>query len=413
MPNKKTEDFLQKLMHCIECGEIGTCVNEAVRLAQDMEITASELLTLSSKYRKYGNNDLEYLLALTAIQKSNGMEKAKAFNKAGRAARAIHKLKEAEEHYLNAIKINPNDECVHNGYAFLLYDMKRYDEAEKYYLKAIEINPKHEYAHNNYANLLKDLERYDEAEKHYLKAIEINPKDEYAYGNYANLLNDLERYDEAETYYLEDIKINPKKDHVFNNYANMLHNIKKYDVAEKYYLKTIEINPKHEHAHNNYANLLKTLKRYDEAEVQYIKAENVALNLDPRFLNDWASRSKVSVINKKDKGCHSIILKHTPKLLALVYYNYGGLLSTLNRVDEAEEKYKKAIRTDQEYAAAYAGYANLLANLDRNTEAEIYYKTSIKLDPTNDKVLHCYANFLYRLEYFDKSQTILEKINTK
>ncbi len=38
--NNKTEEFLQKLAPCIECGELEACVEEAARVAREMGIGA-------------------------------------------------------------------------------------------------------------------------------------------------------------------------------------------------------------------------------------------------------------------------------------------------------------------------------------------------------------------------------------
>ncbi|XGI83025.1 tetratricopeptide repeat protein [Halorutilales archaeon Cl-col2-1] len=75
-------------------------------------------------------------------------------------------------------------------------------------------------------------------------------------------------------------------------------------------------------------------------------------------------------------------IKHDPEY-AIAYNNYGLLLyEKLDRPEDAEKKYKKAIKHDPEHAIAYYNYGNLLAReLDRPEDAEKKYKKAIKHDP--------------------------------
>ncbi len=63
-------------------------------------------------------------------------------------------------------------------------------------------------------------------------------------------------------------------------------------------------------------------------------------------------------------------------------YNLGVLLSQyLNRYDEAESAYRKAIELDGNYAPPWNGLGNLLSNhLNRYDEAEFAYRKAIELD---------------------------------
>ncbi len=186
--NNKTDEFLQKLAPCIERGELEACVEEAARVAGEMGIGAEELLDLSSDEEM--ENKLAYILALAAAQDLEGEDQAESYFNAAIAANELGmKLKE-EEHYKNAIDIDPEFTDAHYNYAVLLYKQKKIIDAKLHYKKAIELDPKFIDAHYGYAYLLykQGRENKNEAELHYKKAIELDPNNAKAHGAYGFLL---------------------------------------------------------------------------------------------------------------------------------------------------------------------------------------------------------------------------------
>jgi Tfp pilus assembly protein PilF len=59
----------------------------------------------------------------------------------------------------------------------------------------------------------------------------------------------------------------------------------------------------------------------------------------------------------------------------------GNLLGQLDRNDEAEAAYRKAIELDPKSAWPWANLGTVLAKRDRNEEAEAAYRKAIELDP--------------------------------
>ena len=252
----KINEFLEKLKPCIDKGELDACVDEAVRLAEEMGISASDLLELSNQAVMDEVSGLAYVLADAAAEGLEGKEKAMAHSNAGFAAQNLENIGIAEEQYKLAIEANPTNADSHYYYACLLHELKRQDEAEEQYNLSIEYDPKDVDSHYNYAILLHELKKLDEAEEQYKLVIEADPKYAVAHNNYAILLKGLKRLDEAEKQYKLAIKADQKHAAAHSNYANLLQELKKLDEAEKQYKLAIEIDWKLAAAHGNYGLLL-------------------------------------------------------------------------------------------------------------------------------------------------------------
>ena len=66
---------------------------------------------------------------------------------------------------------------------------------------------------------------------------------------------------------------------------------------------------------------------------------------------------------------------------AVAHYNLGALLKTLKRYDEAEKRYREAIRINSSDALAHNNLGTLLEELKRYDEAEEEYKKATWYDP--------------------------------
>lgn len=134
------EEYLQRLAPCIKRGDLDACVEEASRLAKEEKIDAKDLLERSSSTFRNGNPELAYVLALVAAVGLDGMDVACAFYNAGIAADLIGNKGDAIKHLKKALEINPNCAEAHNNYAIPLIDIGRKTEAEEHYLDAIKID---------------------------------------------------------------------------------------------------------------------------------------------------------------------------------------------------------------------------------------------------------------------------------
>ncbi len=88
---------------------------------------------------------------------------------------------------------------------------------------------------------------------------------------------------------------------------------------------------------------------------------------------------------------------------ATAYSNLGNLLQNQQRIEEAEEAYRKAIDLNPNEATAYSNLGNLLSDQQRIEEAEEAYRKAIDLNPENSSGYWNLGWMLYLMEKWEES----------
>jgi len=74
---------------------------------------------------------------------------------------------------------------------------------------------------------------------------------------------------------------------------------------------------------------------------------------------------------------HSLTLKEDD----VTHLAIASQLKALERLDEAQEHYKRAIALDPEYEVSYFNYANLLVEMKHIAEAKLMYEKALQIEP--------------------------------
>ena len=204
------------------------------------------LMVVAWKQVRYWQNSItlfEHTLEVTA---NNYL----AHNALG-AALGDSRLDEAKEHYLKALRINPDYMAAHNNLGIALEMQGLRDEAISHFLEALRIKPDDMKAHYNLGNILLKQGQIDKAVKHYLKVLFIKTDFEGAYNNLGNILLKQGRYDIAVEYYLEALRINPDLAETHNNLGVALFRKGDRAGAVTHFQEALRINPDDFDARNN------------------------------------------------------------------------------------------------------------------------------------------------------------------
>ncbi len=306
---------------------------------------------------------------------------------------------QAEEYYLKALELDPEDATINQNYAGVLRHKKDYAQAEEYYLKALELDPDNATFNSHYALFLTHSKKdYAQVEKYHLKALKLDPEDATINIHYALFLAHHKKdYAQVEKYLLKALKLDPDNATINQNYARFLAYPKKdYTQAEKYHLKALKLDPDNATINIHYALFLAFLKRdYTQVEKHHLKA----LKLDPEdaTINHYYARFLAH--QKRDyaqaEKYHQKALKLDPEDATINHY-YARFLAYQKRdYAQAEKYYLKALELDPNDADINSHYALFLTLLKRDyAQAEKYYQKALELDPNDADINSHYALFL-------------------
>jgi tetratricopeptide (TPR) repeat protein len=107
-------------------------------------------------------------------------------------------LKKAEEHYQEALKLNPEKyPDAYYNYGVLLLKESRFEEAQAAFTKALQIRPSYAEAHNDMGYLFEREGKLREAGAEYQKAVEAQPDFRRARFNLGRILVNQQDYSDA------------------------------------------------------------------------------------------------------------------------------------------------------------------------------------------------------------------------
>ena len=204
------------------------------------------------------------------------------------------KLVQAEKECSQLIqKVEPNHD-MHNIYAVILFQLKKYDDAIFEWEKAISLKPNYHFGYNNLGNAFLLKNDLNQALKNYNKAIEINPKYYEAIYNKANIFLKLKNFSNAIKYYNETLALNNKYISAYQGKALVYKKIEKFNEAITEWQNIINIDPKNDNAYVQKGDLLFDKQNLNDALTCYEKAYQI--NPEKPFLLG-------SIIHTKTKMC--------------------------------------------------------------------------------------------------------------
>jgi len=175
------------------------------------------------------------------------------------------KIKEAEAHYLlgiskwtenqiqgafiefkKALQLNPSDKGSWNALGLIyLYYLEDFTNAKEHFLTAIRIDPNYSEAHNNLGFTYERMGRFEEAKNAYRTALKnpFYPSPEHAYNNLGRCLYRTGQYEESITAYKEAVKRSPSFHLPYYGLALSYNAIRQYGYAAEALSTAIKLDP--------------------------------------------------------------------------------------------------------------------------------------------------------------------------
>ena len=216
-------------------------------------------------------------------------------------------------------KVNPSYE-LHNIYAVILFQLKKYDNAIIEWQKSIKLNSEYYYGYNNLGNAFLMKNDLDKALKNYDLAIKINPNYYEAIYNKANIFLKLKDFTNALNNY--DRALSIKRDYVsaYEGKARVYKKIEKFNEAINEWQKIINLSPYYEKAYIEKANLLFDKDILEEALSYYKKAYDINPNKPFLLGNILYAKTRMCEWDGLEKVIEDIRLKIKQNIKVLLPY---------------------------------------------------------------------------------------------
>jgi protein O-GlcNAc transferase len=213
---------------------------------------------------------------------------AEAFQKAIKAMNSGKPL-EAERHFKNVLKGQPNNIAALNLLTVVLVSTERHAEAEAFISKAVKLNQGSDVSYYNYGLISKALGKSRQALEHFSKAIRLNAQAPETWNNRGTVFNDLKQYEDAIGDFNQAIALAPNYSEAVCNKGKSLVSLERYDEALAAYDRALSLKSDFAEAWLGRGNVFYELRRHDQAFAAYDRA----LALKPGLAEAWLGRGNV------------------------------------------------------------------------------------------------------------------------
>lgn len=308
--------------------------------------------------------------------------RALAQNNLGRVYERMNRPREASEHYLEAVRLEPENALYNRNAGVALFNAKKDAEALPYLEKSIRNKPDDEKLALVAAEAYMRLGREQEALE-LLEPMQSRFERNAAYWyNLGVLRAKSGNMESAEQAYEKAEQIDGNDKDTLNNLALIYYKRGSYQEAERRFRKLATAEPNNTiYKLNLAATLVKTNKVAEAVELwrQFIRANptrtDVRLNLADGL---WSLGDR-----QMARFHYNEVLKTEPN--NAIALNGMGLWQLWdNKQDLAEKAFRKAIEQDPKYMPPYANLAVTLERVNKRAEAIATLKKALAIDPEFD-----------------------------
>jgi tetratricopeptide (TPR) repeat protein len=307
-------------------------------------------------------------------------------------ARAFHfqgRLSEAEIHYREVLRWQPDAVEAIRGLGALAYQHGRLDEAMDLFSRGVAIRPEAADLHTNLAETLRILDRTDEAVEHARMGLALDPTLPDAWNTIGLLAHRQGRFTDAEIAFRESIRLRPKHWSSHNNLATTLQMMSRLNEAAESLRTAIRLEPNSAAALTNLAQVLIDIgdpDLLDQAEELCRSAVKVA----PEMIS--AINTLGNVLRHQGRfdeamSCYQHALLLDPRA-AMPCLNIGKLFQQCGRFDAAEHWFEKAQVLKPDPIQYHANLGSLWADRDEFEDSASCFRLALANNPHSAEAHH-------------------------
>jgi Flp pilus assembly protein TadD len=192
---------------------------------------------------------------------------------------------EAIAHYVEALRIKPDDVEALNNLGAVYRAAGRNAEAVDQFQQALRLGPDSAGAHFNLGEALAATGRIDAAIEQFSRAVQLRPDDAAAHLSLATVLAQSGRFDAAVPEFNEALRLKPDSPEALNNLGQALAAMNRIPESIARLQEAVRLRPGFARAHNNLGASLAAANRYPEALEQFA----LAVQLDPTLVQARAN----------------------------------------------------------------------------------------------------------------------------
>lgn len=330
-------------------------------------------------------------------------------------ARAIEESdpEKADELYMQALEIDPQNASILGRYAVFLDDTKKErDRAESMFERALAADPTNVANIANYARMLSRFaRRADQAQDMYERALELDSTRANVLTNYATFLWETRRdFDRAEELYQRALDSEPNHPSALGNYAVFVRQVRRdHNRAEEFYRRALDADPQHPLNLANFAFFLSEIRRDRDAADEMYRRAVAAAPRNGALLSTYADfKAKTDPDRAEEMYEEALTLSpDSPDVLGSF-----ALFLKRRRKDfaRAGELYRRAIAADATNSRNLGNYAVFLLGSGAEDGAiEDAFRQTLALDPESANDLGNYAGFLYSRGELEEARSASDK----
>jgi predicted O-linked N-acetylglucosamine transferase (SPINDLY family) len=260
-------------------------------------------------------------------------------------------------------------------------DNGRLQEAWIHWNKALELIPTHLILLNKLGGLARKLEKNSEAQDYFQKAISTDHRKPEAHFNLGNCLAAQSHWLLAIQSYTNAIGCSPQFVQAYNNLALALHNFGRPDEAVKVLDTAISLQPQEPFMHVNKAKALEAMS-LRKAAIAYLRESLITVNEKFEILAVLADM-EATENDYVNADLHFVQALNLNPNSDAVHNNYGNMLRSTGRLDEALNHYKKAVSINPLLYQAMQNLCNILNSRKNYAESLHFYEQVRKINPTS------------------------------
>ncbi len=331
----------------------------------------------------------------------NGRDNANSQNEINRGKEAFSKKEyyDAEKHFRNALKANPDSAEA----SYLLgraLEMKNDDAgAVKEFQDAIRKNPKDDKSYYHLGKLYYRQKKYAEAINSFDHAVRLKPDNYAAYYSRGLAYDAMKKYSQAVSSYQKALSIKPDLYEAKYNLGIAHKKNGEYAAALKVFQNLSKERPD--------ANV------FNQMGETYLLQKNYPSSLDSfrkaleKDSSNWRTHYNMGIVYGKmndPRNAIASLKKISNPQDAGVFYELGKNYEKLKNFSEARENYQKAVQMNPNYFKAHLSLGNVYKSENLSKEAEGEYLKAHSINPGSFEINYNLANLYYGMEKYEEAE---------